>query len=339
MVEKEMITTALKEYNITDAAIAKLEKDYLSLKVINHSDDEGYKLVHTAKMEIVHLRTDVEKKRVSLKSDALAFGRAVDAEAKRITALLAPIESHLITQEKIVDDEKARIKAIAEQKEVDRIKLRFDRLFSFGCSFNGMNYVLPFAPTGYAVPQAIVKTCTDEQFETVCAEFQKLVDIEQKRIVDERAAKLAEEERLAKVRTEQEAEAQRLAAIAKEQAAAAAKIKAEQDAINAEKQKIANAQALENAKKEAAEKVKIETENRLKREAEEKAAAEAKAKKEADKKAARAPDKVKIKLLADSLDAIQTPDVKSEDGKTIALWAMMAVTELVKRIRDKAEEL
>lgn len=339
MVEQNMIKTALKEYNVPDAAISKYREDFMSLSVNGVDDKEGYDLCHSARMEVKGKRVEVEKTRKKLKEDALEYGRAVDKEAKRITALLEPIENYLLSQEKIVDDEKARIKAEAEAKEAARIQARIDRLFAFGCSFNGMNYVLPFAPSGYSVPSAILKTCADEQFETICAEFQKLVDAENARIEKEKEDKRIEEERLAKVRADQEAEAARLNAIAEEQRQKESKIKAEQDAIERERLKIEHEKEIEKAKKEAAEKaVKDAEEKRIKEEQ----AAKEKAEQEriaAEKKAALAPDKVKILLIADTLDKIMTPDVQTVEGKALALAIMMSIQKLMKEIRDKAEDL
>jgi len=60
---------------------------------------------------VVKHRTGVEKHRKFLKADALSYGRKVDAAAKEIFGKLAPIEDHLTEQEKIVTDEKKRVKA------------------------------------------------------------------------------------------------------------------------------------------------------------------------------------------------------------------------------------
>jgi len=129
-----------------------------------------------------------------------------------------------------------------------------------------------------------------------------------------------------------------------------AAIKAEQDKIDAEKKRIADEEAarikaiadkeaLEKAKKEAADKaVKEAEEKRIKAEKE----AADKAEKEriaAEKKAAKAPDKVKILLVADALDAIKTPDVKTEEGKAFVIAMMMSIEKLTKEIRTKAEVL
>jgi hypothetical protein len=348
--EKEMITTALQQYNITDAAIAKYKAEYMALSVQGATDEEGYKIVKSARMEIVHKRTDVEKKRKELNSDALKYKKAVDDEAKRITALLAPIEDHLIAQEKIIDDEKARIKAEAEAKEAARISDRINRLYVMGCTFNGMNYFLPFAPDGYAVPSPIVKASTYEQFEAICGEFQKLVDTETKRVLAECEAKIAEEERLAKIRADQEAEAKRLEAMAKEQAEAAAKIKAAEEKIEAEKQRLIDE---EKARVEAADREKqriIDEENRAIELEKAKVEAALQAVKEAEEKERLAkaaadhlekikPDKDKLLAFADAIDLLRVPvleNSKAIDIRNIAIKAMSAISA---KIRREAKEI
>ena len=106
----EFIKKELKKYNITDAEIAKASKECLQLVVVNASDIVNYNIVKQARIGIKAKRVEVEKRRKELKSESLSFGRAVDNEAKRIFALIDPIEKYLISQEKIVDDEKQRIK-------------------------------------------------------------------------------------------------------------------------------------------------------------------------------------------------------------------------------------
>ena len=63
------------------------------------------------------MRVNIEKKRKELKASSLEFGRAVDGEAKRLTSAVLEVESHLLSQRKIVEDEKERIK-----KEIEEIE-------------------------------------------------------------------------------------------------------------------------------------------------------------------------------------------------------------------------
>jgi chromosome segregation ATPase len=119
MVEQTLITTALQEYNITDAAIAQYKQDFMVLSVKGIDDRDGYDLCHSARMEVKGKRVEVEKTRKKLKEDALEYGRVVDKEAKRITSLLEPIENYLLSQEKIIDDEKERIKKAEELARIE----------------------------------------------------------------------------------------------------------------------------------------------------------------------------------------------------------------------------
>jgi chromosome segregation ATPase len=90
-------------------------------------------------MVVKSKRVEVEKVRKELKADALEYGRKVDAEAKRITAMLQPIEDHLTAEEEAYLAEKERIKnaarLLAEQEarakaeaEAARLKAEQDRI-------------------------------------------------------------------------------------------------------------------------------------------------------------------------------------------------------------------
>lgn len=110
------------KFNITNAEIAKASKECMKLVVTAVDDMINYDIVKQARINIKLKRVEVEKTRKSKKAKALQFGRDVDTEAKRIFQLLAPIEDYLISQEKIVDDEKQRIKDEKERIERERIE-------------------------------------------------------------------------------------------------------------------------------------------------------------------------------------------------------------------------
>ncbi|MDD5135290.1 MAG: hypothetical protein PHP01_07760 [Phycisphaerae bacterium] len=349
-------------YDVNEAVIKKIADAYLPLKVTGVDDKANYEIVRKARLDVVKHRTAIEKERKKYKEKALKYGRDVDAEAKRLTALLEPVEDHLTEQENIVLHEIERKKREAEEKEAARIQARIDNLFSIGCTFNGQNYLLPFAPAGYTVPSPLAKTCNDEQFEVICGEFQKLVDAENKRIADEKAAKIAEEERLANIKEEQEAESKRLAAIAEKQAEKERKIKEAEEKIEKEKQRLIDeenkrvaaaareqqriedekkrVEELEKAKKEAAEKAIKEAEEKAKRDAEEQAEKERIAKIAAEKKAARLPDKEKLLAWIATFNETNNPSpaLKTQEAKAIYQQAMaeleLTLQEAEKRTGD-----
>ena len=120
------------KYDITDAKIAEMESIYMSLAITDLEDKEQFDAVHSARMTVKGKRVEVEKRRKELKADALAYGKLVDTEAKRITGKLEPIENHLDREERKVTDEQKRIKEIADRLEREMIDRRMESLSSFG---------------------------------------------------------------------------------------------------------------------------------------------------------------------------------------------------------------
>src|SRR5579863_5138042 len=102
-----MATAELVTYSITDADIAATQAAYAGLTA---DTPKGYEEVRLAIAHCRDTRVAIEKRRVELKADALAWGKKVDAEAKRITTLLEEIEDPLKAKKQAVDDEKARLK-------------------------------------------------------------------------------------------------------------------------------------------------------------------------------------------------------------------------------------
>lgn len=238
--EEVEIKKELAKFNVTDAAIAEIKKQYMALTIKDLDDVEGYKAVHNARMVVVKKRTAVTKTGKELREDANRFNRAVLTEEKRILALLLPIEDHLDSEEFRIDAEKLRIKAEAEAKEAARIQARIDRLESIGMGLSGGHYRLPFESQGVDVPLALIPTVTDEQFEQFVGKILVAVGTEIARQEDIERNRKAEEDRLAQVAKEQEAERKRLAEEAKRIAAAQAQreaeIKAERDRIRKEQE-------------------------------------------------------------------------------------------------------
>ena len=103
------------KYNVTDAKIAEMRELY---KVTPDAEcKEGFAVIKSGLAELRTCRTSVEKERIALKADALAWGKTVDNEAKRITAELVEIEAPMKAAKNVVDDRKA-----AEKAEKERLK-------------------------------------------------------------------------------------------------------------------------------------------------------------------------------------------------------------------------
>ena len=127
----QLIQRELVKFDIVVPAVNELAKEFLPLKIQSVEDKEGYSEVTKALRFIVSKRTAVEDKRKELKADSLAYGRAVDARAKEITALLEPIESHLKDEKNRIDTVIERLKAEEEEKKQAFINNRISILIGF----------------------------------------------------------------------------------------------------------------------------------------------------------------------------------------------------------------
>jgi len=114
-------------YSVTDVGLATMAAQY---EVLEAGTKDGYEQVRMAVRHCVATRRDVEATRKELKADALAYGRKVDAEAKRITSRIAEIEAPLVAKKKVVDDakaeEKARQEREAEEKRIREVEAKIE---------------------------------------------------------------------------------------------------------------------------------------------------------------------------------------------------------------------
>lgn len=354
MTKIELLPTDIQKFNVTDATIAEYKTKFMPLTVKGLEDKEGLKAVHDARMVIVKKRTEVERVRKELKADALEYGRQVDGEAKRITTLLEPIESHLSAEEQKIEDEKAKIKAEAEQRETERINARIEKLIAHGMNYNGTDYFLPGRIfDAFIITPSEIKISTDAEFDL----FLDTLRIHNDKIKAEKAEQLRLEQeekiRLEKIALEQKIEQDRLDKIAKEQADQAAKIKAEQEKIDAEKKRIEDQKLKEIADKKRREEIK-EAEKRATEKA--LAMAELKRKKEEEAKAAEIiaeqkrlkraealkPDREKLIALADNVDKHLEeilPKIKSQEANELLGSFITGVSNAIRELKIKATEL
>ena len=295
------VTTSaqLVTYDVSAAEIAATKAKYALLSA---ETPQGYEEVRLAIAHVRDTRVAIEKRRVELKADALAYGRLVDSEAKRFTALLLEIEEPLKAKKQVIDDEKARIKADAEAEKVR------------------------------AIEAEIAANRAKEE-----AELRAKREAEEKRLADERAALEAERKRLAEVQAKIDAEraasAARIEAARKaEQDRIDAAATAERARIDAEREKLAAERRAEE-ERQRAEREAIEAERRrvaaecekaeraeFERQAKIRAEREAAEKIERDRveKARRAaelaalrPDVEKVAMFVAQLRAITPPEVDS----------------------------
>jgi hypothetical protein len=262
-------------YPVADAAIAELSSKYMPLKVAGLNDLAGLAAVHEARMVVKGLRVDVEKKRKELKADSLAWGKRVDGEAARITALLEPIETHLENEESIVAKEKKRIadeEAAAKKAKLDK---RLEALTAVRKLANPLE----------------VEKMTTGQFEDYLADAKAEHEMQLRDEALKEAARKAESDRLAAERAELDRQ--------KAEQAAAQKL------IDDERRRL----ELEKAKAEAAEKAKQEAEARHAKQLADAETARVAAEAARLRAEALRPDKEKLLAVADAVAAIVVPEV------------------------------
>ncbi len=113
-------TTAIAEYNQTEAALAELRVKYADA-AFDLMTVAGNKAARAARLELVTLRTTLEKKRKELKEPALEYSRRIDSEARRITAAILELETPI--DEQIKADEARRERERAEREAAERARV------------------------------------------------------------------------------------------------------------------------------------------------------------------------------------------------------------------------
>lgn len=299
------------KYSPTEAAIAEAREAY---KDLSCETPTKYKQTTEAIAVLRGWRVAVEKHRVSLKADALEYGRKVDSEAKRITSLITAIEEPLKAKKQAIDDEKERIRMEAAERE---LKIEAARVAAEKAKeearLQAIRDELAAKQAALDAQQAKIDAANRE------AEAKAKALAEQQREEAERkAAQIAAEQKIESDRLEK----QRQELAAKEAAIEAARIAAEAvEAARLLKVKL---------EKEAAEKAaaKIEYDRQLAEKRRQAAEAEA-ARLEALK-----PDVEKLRTYADAIMALHNsaPQVTQPE-------AQAKLTECLKRLKYTSESL
>jgi hypothetical protein len=352
IVEKATLAPLVR-YDVTEAQISETRAKYSSLSADTW---KGYEEVRIAIGHIRDTRVAIEKRRIDLKADALAYGRLVDSEAKRFTTLLLEIEEPLKTKKAAVDEQKAREKAFkeAEERRVIEEQLAAKRAKE--------------EEESRAVREAEEKRLTEERA-ALEAERKKL-EAEQAALEEQRQAAIAEARaeaarQEAAHKAEQKAQADRLAAARQvEQDRLDAAAAAERARIDAEREKLAAERRAEE-ERQRVEREALDTERRrvaAEREAAERAdferqamiraataAAEKverdrieKARREADFAALR-PDVEKVAAFVAQIRSLVPPKVKARAFVSMLsnaakdLEAIAAVLDgAIARVKEKA---
>lgn len=311
-------------YSISDEKIAELKEKLLPLQCDSKG---GYEMVRQGIATVRDLRTGVEKTRKKLKEDSLEWGRKVDAEAKRLTAMLLEIETPLVSRKEAVDAENERIK----REKAAEIQRKIDEA----------------AAIRRAAEEAKLKAEREAEEARLKAEAERIAEerrkLEAERVAQEEAARI-ERERLDSERRAAEAERQRLAQLEAERIAAARaeqeardkvereKLAAERAAIEAEKKRLAD----EESARQAVIRAEQEAKERTERERREREEWDRKQAELAERRAAMRPDLEKVHVWASAVNHVPFPELKSAEI-TSAMKA--AAKDIADRLDALMEEI
>lgn len=244
------MSSSVVEYSTTEAALIILREKYENVSYMVDVP-AGMKEAREARAEIRGYRIDLEKLRKEIKAPALEHCRAIDSEAKRITAELTSLEQPIAEQIKAVE---AR-KEAERQAEIDRVVAIKERIESFRSASEIADQLPEFIHDRIVVLEAIAVGDSFGEFQDEAADAKAsalarlkehfgaavIREAEKKELEELREAKARQEreeaeKKLAAERAEREAEEARLAKIAEEQKVIA-------DAQAAESLRLANERA------------------------------------------------------------------------------------------------
>lgn len=160
-------TQAIQEYSQTEAALAELRQQYAGVQ-FDVATTKGDKAAREARQMLVKLRTGLEAKRKEIKAPALAYAKAIDTEAARITAAIRELEEPIDFQIRAEEARKAAEKAEKERLERQRvaeIKGRMDAIRN-----------LPVDSTGDSAEQLAATLADLKAFEVTQADFAEFTE-------------------------------------------------------------------------------------------------------------------------------------------------------------------
>lgn len=212
-----MATTAIQEYSVTAAELAKL-RERMKGVIYDVTTTAGMESARKDRRELVTLRTSLETKRKEIKAPALKRCNDIDAEAKRITAeillLEGPIDSQIRAEEARKEAER-QAKAEAERQRVAAIMERIEKIRTAAARCTALTAAeiadsiakLETLPVGDDVYQEFRPQAQDAK----TAALQELRGLHRQKEAEEEQERQAAAER-ERIRAEQGAEAARLAA-------------------------------------------------------------------------------------------------------------------------------
>lgn len=322
------------------------KKKAKALVVTDISQKHEMQMARQARLALRSIRIDADKVRKELKEDSLRYGKAVQGVYNVIEYLIKPIERHLEEQEKFAEIQEAKRKDEIRQYRKAEIE-PYAEFLPFGLDFGEMSETDYNNVLSGAKLQQQQKIEDERKAEQERIEREKAEAEERERIRKENERLKAEAEKreleleAERKKREEELRLEREKA-EKERQKAEAERKAKEEKERIEREKIEaklRSEAEEKARLEAEIKAKEEAERKRKQEEEMRAAEEGRQKKEAERKARLAPDKQKLLELANQVDLIEMPSVKSREAKKVLEDVKTLLAKTSSFIREKSTKL
>ena len=233
MPAEETITNELAKQNVTEEALRMMEEEFPKLEIRDINDKIGYKEVNDARTMCRNTRGLTVTICKSGREEAIRTQKLWVAKEKETVERIKTVEDGLAAKQKVVDDEKDRLKNEKDTLEQSRLQARAVELIKAGCAFDGEAYILDTI----RISVLSVKTSDDftwtSLFAAVERKFKENQELklqeEERRIAAEAQHKLLIEAQLAK---EEELKLKEQAIAAREKAIADAEAKQKLDAEN-----------------------------------------------------------------------------------------------------------
>lgn len=324
-VEPTGIYTLIR-YDVSKDDIRAKGKEYSALTFDTPANyEQGRKAIAILR----ETRVAIEARRKELKQESLEYGRRVDSVAKELTSLIEEIEEPLKSKKKIVDDEKARIKAEKEAEERRQVEeqLRVER---------------EAEEARLKAEREAEEARLKAEREAEEARLRAIREAEEARLAEERARLEAERAELQRQRDEAElaarAERERIEAAENAERERMARERAELEA-----ERRALSEARERAEREEFERLaRIRAEEEAKERAErERVAAEEARLAEAERHAAHQrrlealrPDAEKLHEFAKRIRALEAPELATDEAREELQNAWRCVLQGVEILQD-----
>lgn len=166
------IKEVFDQYNITDAVIEAMEKEYGDLVIDGLGDYKGYSAVKQARIKIKKFRVTAANICDAARDPYLRVNQRWIKERKDIEERISPLEDRLHAMQKDYEGEREKKAKQEVADEFNRHLKRHGLLIGKGVPFDGERYVL--GDVSYDL--ITLRVCSDSEWDGIWAEFLQEVD-------------------------------------------------------------------------------------------------------------------------------------------------------------------